>query len=241
MPNPLSRRLRRRCLPQAVAVVLAVVLVATQMQAAEQDAVPPQAPTAAPQAGTPPPTPARPAQPLATSQLPVQQSLKVRALAGNGEMNDLERRIMAPLVIQVLDQNDRPMEGAEVVFRFPINGPGATFPDGKTSVTVRTNGTGQAAALNWMANGVGTFDVHVNASYGNQIGEATVSMTNATRVVEAARTSKGQSLWSHRWFKIAVIGGAAAIGVGVFLALRGGGKSGSTVTITPGSPGVSGP
>ena len=60
-------------------------------------------------------------------------------LAGSGEMNDLERRVMAPLVVQVLDQNDRPMEGAEVVFRFPLNGPGATFPGGKNSVIVRTN------------------------------------------------------------------------------------------------------
>ena len=28
---------------------------------------------------------------------------------------------MAPLVVQVVDQNERAMEGAEVVFRFPLN------------------------------------------------------------------------------------------------------------------------
>ena len=240
MPNPLSRRLRRRWLPQAIAVLLVV----TQIQAAEQAAAPAQAPAATP-LGTPTPAPQTPAQPV--SPLPVEQSLKILVLAGSGESNDLERRVMAPLVVQVLDRNERAVEGAEVVFRFPINGPGATFLGGKTSITVRTNGGGQAAALNWMANGqVGTFQVHVNASYGNQVGETTVSMSNVTRVAnqgKQAQRAKGESLWSHGWFKIAVIGGAAvAIGLGVYFGTRGGGaKPGSTVTITPGSPGVSGP
>lgn len=241
MPNPLSRRLRRRWLPQS----LAVLLVVAQVQAAEQAAAPPQVPAAAPQSSTPPtaqvPAPASPTPLQPAAPLPVEQSLKILVLAGNGEMNDLERRVMAPLVVQVLDQNERPVEGAEVVFRFPLNGPSATFPGGKTSLTVRTSGTGQAPALNWMANGqVGNFQVHVNATYGNQVGETTLSMENVTRVADVARKTKHESLWSHRWFKIAVIGGAAAaVGIGVFLATRG--KSGSTVTINPGSPGVGAP
>ncbi len=148
---------------------------------------------------------------------------------------------MAPLVVQVVDRDQRPLEGAEVVFRFPLNGPSATFPGGKTSLTVRTSGSGQAPALNWMANGqVGTFEVHVNATYGNQVGETTLSMENVTRIADVRKTAKHESLWSHRWFKIAVIGGAAAaIGIGVFLATRG--KSGSTVTINPGPPNVGAP
>jgi len=239
MPNPLRGRLWRGWLPQAIAVLLVV----TQIQAAEQAVAPPQAPAVAPQTSTPtqPPAAAAPAQPV--PQPPVEQSLKILVLAGNGELNDLERRVMAPLVVQVLDQNDRPVEGAQVVFRFPLNGPGATFPGGKPSLTVRTNGNGQAPALNWMANGqVGTFQVHVNASYGNQIGEMTFPMSNVTRVTEQDRKVKHESLWSHRWFKVAVIGGAAlAIGLGVYLGTRGGSKSGSTVTINPGSPGVGPP
>lgn len=217
---------------------LAALLVVTQIQAADQAAAPSQAPAAA-QPGTPPVPPAStPAQPL-----PVEQNLKIVVLAGSGEMNDLERRVMAPLVVQVVDQDDRPMEGAEVVFRFPINGPSASFAGGKTSVTVRTNGGGQAAAVNWMASGVGNFQVHVNASYGNQVGETTISMSNVTRVVTEKKKSKGESLWSHGWFKIAVIGGAAAaVGLGLYFGLRGGSKSsGSTVTIIPGSPNVGAP
>jgi hypothetical protein len=240
MPNPLCRRLRRRWLPRA----LAALLVVTEIQAAEQAAAPqavtpPASPASAPPASAP--AASAPAQPVGA--LPVEQSLKILVLAGSGEENDLERRVMAPLVVQVLDQDDRPMVGAEVVFRFPINGPGATFTGGKTSATVRTNGGGQAAATNWMANGVGAFQVHVNASYGNQVGETTVSMSNVTRVSVQAKKAKGESLWSHGWFKIAVIGGAAvAVGLGVYFGTRGGSKSsGSTVTISPGSPTVGAP
>jgi hypothetical protein len=174
------------------------------------------------------------------------QSLKVTALAGNHEMNDLERGLVAPLVIQVLDQNDRPVEGAEVVFRFPLNGPGATFRGGNTSQTVRTNGQGQAAAVNWTANNqVGAFSVHVNAAYGNQLGETTVSMSNVTRIVEDTSKKKKLTSWyASKWVKIALIAGGAATVAGVILATRSGGSSSSstpTITITPGSPTVGGP
>ena len=222
-----------RCLP----VALAGLLVFTQTAAAQQAAAPAQAAPAEQN-----PAPAAPLQPLAP--LPVEQSLKIRVLAGSNEQNDLGRHVMAPLVVQVVDRDERPIEGGEVVFRFPVSGPGAAFPDGKTSQTARTNAEGQAAALNWMANGqVGRFQVHVTASYANQVGETTLSMTNVTRVTEEAAKNKPASWWSHKWVKVAVIGGAAAIIVGVVLATRGGSSSsgGSTVTIAPGSPSVGAP
>jgi hypothetical protein len=234
-------RLANRYLPVALAGLLAV----TQTQAAEQAAVPPQATPvqAAPGQAVPatPGPPAAPVQPVA--QLPIEQSLSIRVLAGNNEMNDLERRVMAPLVVQVSDHEERPVDTAEVVFRFPVSGPGATFSDGKTSKSVRTNGEGQAAALNWMANGqTGRFQVHVTATYGNQVGETTLMMINVTRVVDEKPKSKAVGWWSHGWVKAAVIGGIVAIGVGVFLATHGSSKaSGTTVGVTPGSPTIGAP
>jgi hypothetical protein len=247
MSHTRTRGLTGRCLSTALAGLLAI----TQAQAAEQAAVPTQAApaqTAPAEPGAQNPQQTAPPQPPAEppAQLPVEQSLHVRVLAGSDEQNDLERRIMAPLVVQVTDRDERPMEGADVVFRFPINGAGATFAGGRTSVSVRTNTNGQAAALNWIANGqVGKFQVHVNASYGNQVGEATLSMSNVTRVVEVAHQGKGKSWWSHTWVKVAVIGGGASvIAIAVVLATRGGGggkSSGGSTTISPGSPTVGAP
>jgi len=223
-------------LPQALAVLLAVP---PGLLAQQPTAPPPAAPP-----GTNSPAPQAPTQIKPMSPLPIVQDLQVIPLAGNNEKNDLERRVMAPLVVEVLDRNSRPVEGADVVFRFPLNGPGATFRNQQTSKTVRTDGTGQASATGWMANDeVGTFQVRVTASYGNETGETTIKMTNAARVTAEDRKSKrGRSWWSSPWVKVAVIGGAAAAVAGIVLATTGGGGSSShTVTITPGPPVVGAP
>ena len=179
-------------------------------------------------------------QPQPPESLPVVESLKVISLAGNHAMNDLERRVMTPLVVQVLDQNSRPVEGAQVVFRFPLNGPRAEFSNQQPAQTVRTNADGQAAAVGWMAHEVGTFQVHVTASRGNELGETTLSMTNVNRVVGDGK-EKQKTWWSNKWAKIAVIAGAAGVAVAVVLLTRGSGKSTTTVTGIPGSPTIGGP
>ena len=212
-------------------------------------AIPPSlaAQTPAPPApATPPPAKTEPMAPLSTVR-----DLKVIPLAGDGEMNDLERKVMAPLVVEVLDPNDRPIEGADVVFRFPLKGPGAIFPGERTSQRVRSNAQGQAVARGWIANGeVGTFDVHITATYGNEMGETNVSMSNVTRIVDDVKKKKNKnaSFWSSRTFKIAALVGGAALVAGIVLATRGGGGKAPTpapapptITITPGPPTVGGP
>jgi hypothetical protein len=177
-------------------------------------------------------------QPLATVN-----SLKVVALAGNQEMNDLEHKVMAPLVIQVLDQNDQPVEGADVIVRFPLTGPSALFPEQKNVQTFRTNADGQAAAVGWMANDqVGAFKVQVTATRGSEQGTVTVSMANVTRITEANKTQK-KKWWSTRWGKIAIVAGAAGVALAVILATRGGSSSPKVVVVTgaPGSPTIGGP
>jgi hypothetical protein len=237
MKNTANRTLSIR---RALARILIVLLPIVPVLAEQQNPGSAQAPASAP--SSPPPQPGQ-----LPSTAPVVQGLKIVPLAGKGEMNDLERHIMAPLVVEVLDQNDRPVEGAEVVFRFPINGPGAVFSGGKTSQTTRTNGQGQAAAMNWTANNqAGAFDVHITANYGNQLGETTVSMSNVNRIVEEGRkTQKNAGWWSPRWVKLAIVGGTVALAAGIVLARRGGSSatttSAPTITITAGPPTVGGP
>jgi hypothetical protein len=186
-----------------------------------------------------------PAENKPVAPLPMVQNLKVVPLAGNGEMNDLERKVMAPLVVEVLDLQDRPIEGADVTFRFPLRGPSAVFADQKTVKTVRTNGQGEAAATGWTANNeVGSFQIHVTANYGNRIGETTISMSNAERVSDAElnRLGKRKSFWSSKWFKIGLIAGGAGLAAGIVLATRGGGSASTpTITVSAGSPSVGGP
>jgi hypothetical protein len=167
------------------------------------------------------------------------QNLKLRVLAGQGEMNDLEARVMAPVVVEVRDQNDLPLEGAEVTFRFPATGPGASFADGKLSRTVKTNVQGQATASGWTANNqVGPFKVHVTATYGNQMGQTTIDLLNVTRITDdMAKDRKKKRAWyaSRKW-QILIAAGAGAAIAGILLATGNGGSgtANPTITISPG-------
>lgn len=196
-------------------------------------------------AGAQQPSPVKPADtPMAP--LPAVRSLKVLALAGQNEANDIERKVMAPLVIQVLDQNSRPVEGADVVFRFPVSGASAVFAGGQTSQKTTTNSDGQAAAVGWNANSqVGQFAVKVTATKGAEMGDLTVTMSNVTSLetFEAEkRKSQKKSIWSSKWVKIGIVAAAAGTAAGIVLANRGGSSttSGPTVVGTPGTPTIGG-
>ncbi len=251
MPSGWLASLLRHGLPPLLSVLLVVLPVVADDALPLAAQQPPAAPAPTSPAPAQPPAASTP-PPAAPAPLPTIESLKVIALAGRDEVNDIQRKVMAPLVIEVLDQNDRPVEGAEVVFRFPLEGPSATFASGRTSQTVRTNGRGEAAATNWMANSqVGRFPVHINASYGNQVGQITFSMSNSTKVAQSQSGTtvlgpgqeKHAGWFSPMWVKIAVIGGSAALVAGIILATRGGSSksSGATITISPGAPSIGGP
>jgi hypothetical protein len=183
----------------------------------------------------------QPAAPAETQ--PPMESLKVIALAGNNRMNDLERRVMTPLVVQVLDQNGRPVEGAQVVFRFPLKGPSAEFTGHLPAQTVRSNADGQAAATGWMANReAGTFQVRVTATFGNQLGETTITMSNVTRIVGDGEVKHQKKWWSSKWGKIGIVAGAAGVAAAVVLLTRGGGgAANTTITAAPGTPTIGAP
>ncbi len=180
-----------------------------------------------------PPAPQRAPQPAAV------RTLKVVPLAGSQEMNDLTNKVMAPLVVEVFDQNDQPVEGADVTFRFPLQGPSAIFPDRLTSQTFRTNIDGQAAAVGWIANSeVGAFQVQVTATRGNELGSAVITMTNVTKITRPREEPK--HWWSKKWVIAGVAVAVAGVVAGVVLATRGSG-SGKVVIATPGSPTLGAP
>ena len=181
-----------------------------------------------------PPVPPPAAQPATT------QDLKLIILSGNHDMNDLANKVMAILAVQVVDQSDRPVGGADVTFRFPLDGPSGTFPNQKNSQTFRSNVDGQAMATGWTANGkVGTFEVQVTASRGSELGSATISVTNVTRII-GGNQGTGKRWWNSKWGKIGIAAAAAGIIAGIVLAVTHS-SSPTVITATPGSPTIGAP
>lgn len=186
-------------------------------------------PAARAQTAEPRPPASRPAGLLPT--------LQVIVLAGDGEVNDIEKKIMAPLVVQVLDLQSRPVEGADVTFRFPLGGATAAFADGQLSRTFRTNADGQTAATGWTANNqAGPVNVRVTAVRGNETGEAVVTMLNGTGGARS-RKDAPKRWWNTGWFKALLVAGVAGGAAAGILATRG---SEPTISVTPGAPSIGG-
>lgn len=199
-----------------LAPVLILALAIPRAAVAQVPATPPQEPRPAPA---------------------ITRTLQVLALAGDGETNDMEGKVMAPLVVQVLDLSARPADGASVTFRFPLGGPSAQFPNQSQVQTVRTNSDGQAAATGWTANGVpGPFRVRVVAQRGNETGDTVITMINGSAAARAKR-DEPKKWWNSGWFKFALIAGAAGGVTAGILLTRG---NTPAITVTPGTPTIGG-
>lgn len=185
-----------------------------------------------PQAQTP--APAAPQTPIAP--VPTVEDLKVLVLEGQHSINNTARHIGVQPVVEVRDQNDRPVEGASVVFRLPPSGAGGSFGANALTFTARSNAQGQAAASGFVPNDqLGRFDIHVTATLQNRIGQATISETNSPNNLSVVEPeAKHTPLWRNKYV---LIGVAAAAVAGIVFAVRSGHSSPApnpTVTITPG-------
>lgn len=168
--------------------------------------------------------------PPATAQTEQAPKLKIVILEGEGAINNIRQRTAREPIVQVQDENNRPVAGAVVLFTLPERGASGVFANGATSVTVTTDAQGHAAALGLRPNSVsGQLQIRVSASYQGQTASATISQTNALGAAAAAGGVSGKLI------AILVIAGGAGA-AGAIAATRGGGKSGGTVTPPAPSP-----
>jgi hypothetical protein len=181
----------------------------------------------------------------AGAQTPAQGGkLFVVIVEGEGAINNVRQRVAREPVVQVEDENRKPVAGAVVTFLLPQQGPGATFANGARSTTLLTDSNGRAVARGLRPNNVnGEYQIRVNASHQGRTGSATISQSNA---ISAAAAGAGISA---KVLAIIAVAAAATAG-GVIAATRGNGNGGTSVpggggptstTITPGTPSVGGP
>ena len=166
--------------------------------------------------------------------------LKLLVLEGQDGVNDIREPMPMNLVVEVVDENDRPVEGATVDFQMPLMGPSGGFENGVRNKTATTNVEGQAAVSYTPNMELGRFTIQVKAMQGGRTGMTTIMQQNSP----TGETGQKRS-WFSRHKKIVIAAAVVAVGVGLGVGLtRGGSKSGSGgsgITITPGVPTVGAP
>jgi hypothetical protein len=158
--------------------------------------------------------------------------LNLLVLEGQGAINDIRAPRAMTLVIEVRDENYRPLEGAAVDFQLPIRGPSGFFEGESRKKPVTTNVQGQAAATFTPNMERGRFTIQANASFGNRTGMVSIVQRNG---------QPESTTWMsrHKTLMILMAVGVAGGATAAILTTRSGSSSASskpTVTITSGIP-----
>jgi hypothetical protein len=148
--------------------------------------------------------------------------LNVVVVEGAGAVNNLKRRTTRETIVQVQDENHKPVAGAAVAFLLPADGPGGTFTGGSKTVSIVTDSEGRAVMPHLQVNSnPGAYRIGVYASHRGLAASATIAQSSA------AGTAAGVSAAGI----IGIVAGVAAAG-GVALAVVSKGKS-STAAPSP--------
>jgi hypothetical protein len=150
--------------------------------------------------------------------------LNIVIIEGDGAINNVKQRVAREVIVQVNDENNRPVAGGAVVFLLPNSGASGLFSNGANVLNVTTNAAGRATAQ-FTPNAVsGGFQINVSASFQGQVSNTVIPQTNALSAAgatagEAATgvgTGTGVSVTT-----IAIIAAAVAGAVAVAVVARG--------------------
>jgi len=158
-----------------------------------------------------------PAQAMAPAGSPA-PALKIVILEGEDVSNNIKERIAREPVIQVEDENHKPVAGAVVLFTIDSQGghAGASFLNGAKTFSGQTDANGRIVARGYRPNThTGQFHINVTASKGNQTTHTTISQTNVMVAGAAGATSAGMAgfLTTHVVLVSLVVAGAVVGGV----------------------------
>lgn len=165
--------------------------------------------------------------------------LSITILEGDNAIVNTRQRLSREAIVQVEDENRKPVAGAAVTFFAPNNGASAVFSNGSNNITIFTDNQGRAVVRGMKPNNVpGKVEIKVTATKeGFRSASAILTQTNA--LAAAAAGISGGLL-------AVIIAAGAAVGIGVAVAGGGGGSSGGgggggpaavrPTVLTPGTP-----
>ena len=111
-----------------------------------------------------------------------QAKLRIVVTQGEGVRNVSQQIAPKPLMVRVLDANNRPVEGAAVTFIAPEVGPSWEFSSDSKSIRVPTDSNGVANAGPYHPNGfAGGYMIQVRAEFQGASATAAISQANVSR------------------------------------------------------------
>ena len=178
--------------------------------------------------------------PAAGQDQPAPAKLNILIVEGDGAINNVRQRTAREPIVQVSDENHRPVAGAAILFMLPDSGPSGVFEGGGRTLATKTDSAGRAVAKGLKVNNVqGKFQIQVQVTYAGVTASATIAQVNAVLTAGAA----GGGISGKMIAILVAVGGAAA--VGAVVATRGGSSTAppasNPTTISPGTPTVAGP
>jgi hypothetical protein len=166
--------------------------------------------------------------------------LNIVIVEGEGAINNIKQRTAREPVVQVEDENHKPVAGAAVVFALVDHGAGGTFTGGAHTLTVVSDSQGRAVARGFHPNHIqGKFEIHVTASLNGVTATAVIAQTNVIAAGTAGAATAAAGI-SGKLIAVIVVAAAAAAGGTAYAATHsGGGTAASTtnspITVTPGT------
>ncbi len=137
-------------------------------------------------------------------------SLQITILEGEDAMNNIRQRTAREPIVQVEDENHKPVAGAVVIFLLPNDGAGGTFAGGARTLTTTTDSKGQAVGRGLHPNhATGKYQIRVQATFQGLTAQAIISQTNM------AGSSAASSGGAAKWIGVLVAGALTATAVTV--------------------------
>ena len=120
------------------------------------------------------------------------QSLHIDILEGEGALNNIRQRDAREPVVQVTDENHKPVAGAVVLFEIHggASGAGATFAGQATTLSVTTgaDGIARTAGLT-VTKSPGSYTISVTASLGSLVASVVVHQSNIIGPLNSSSTN----------------------------------------------------
>lgn len=175
------------------------------------------------------------------------QGLQIMILDGEGALNNIRERTAREPIVQVQDENHKPVAGVLILFTIHggSSGASATFANGLTTLSVTTDAEGKAVAHGMQVNQTtGAWQISVSATYGSLTASTVINQNNVAPLAPRPEQAQPNIGVVHvPWYfskPVLFLGGAIVAGsVAAVIAVKA--DQGTTINIgttTVGAPSV---